>query len=309
MTLLARRPLNPSALRAADNAFYDRHPEYVRNGYRIALSECNRRDGRSRAEWMRLYARHGGEVIQSDERRCRPVQRTQTPAPTTSTLAVCATRSGQPVAEVFVEIESRGQPVGGGYTLEDGCIAFEVQPDAYRARAEAPPSDPVTSDSVRVNAGESRTIPILLPPAATPPEMVRRIIARNWQSSSYHNMPGGPFGEPGAGGAGLGALYTPEATHLNAYANVPANYDVVKVVDEMTTHTVATGGMRNSGVHRVVRYTWGPPSPMVRLTVLRRTVTRGTAFPSHEQTTQDYAKKAVWRHTRHPYRHYLGTGN
>jgi len=53
------RPLNKEAIRAADNEFYDKHPELVKDGKRIPLSK---NQTSLQNEWRELYVKHGGKV-------------------------------------------------------------------------------------------------------------------------------------------------------------------------------------------------------------------------------------------------------
>lgn len=61
MTRLSR-PLNPDAVRAADDDFYAAHPELVKNGQRIPLSATDPAQAALREEWCALYEKHNGAV-------------------------------------------------------------------------------------------------------------------------------------------------------------------------------------------------------------------------------------------------------
>lgn len=58
----AKRPLNRSAVQAADDQFYANHPEFVQNGRRIPLDANDPAQADLRREWMDLYEANGGEV-------------------------------------------------------------------------------------------------------------------------------------------------------------------------------------------------------------------------------------------------------
>lgn len=56
------RPLNPDAVRAADDEFYANHPEFVQNGVRVPLSATDPAQAALRSEWVALYEKHNGPV-------------------------------------------------------------------------------------------------------------------------------------------------------------------------------------------------------------------------------------------------------
>ncbi len=55
------RPLNHDAVRTADDDFYAKHPELVKNGKRIPLSAIDPSQADLREEWADLYKKHGGK--------------------------------------------------------------------------------------------------------------------------------------------------------------------------------------------------------------------------------------------------------
>ena len=61
MTRLSQ-PLDPEAVRAADDEFYAKHPEFVKDGQRIPLSATDPAQAALRAEWVALYEKHNGAV-------------------------------------------------------------------------------------------------------------------------------------------------------------------------------------------------------------------------------------------------------
>lgn len=61
----ATRPLNTEAVKNADNDFYAKHPELIKDGQRIPLSPTDPTQARLRQEWMDLYVKHGGAVEQT----------------------------------------------------------------------------------------------------------------------------------------------------------------------------------------------------------------------------------------------------
>lgn len=60
--LRAKRPLDASATRAANDDFYARHPELVRDGQRQPLDPDDPAQAALRREWMQAYAANGGAV-------------------------------------------------------------------------------------------------------------------------------------------------------------------------------------------------------------------------------------------------------
>lgn len=58
----ATQPLNPAAVKAANDEFYAKHPEMVVDGQRRALDPNNPSQAGMRREWMDAYERNGGEV-------------------------------------------------------------------------------------------------------------------------------------------------------------------------------------------------------------------------------------------------------
>ena len=55
------RPLNSDAVKAADDEFYAKHPELVKEGKRIPLSATDPSQADLRKEWVELYKKHGGK--------------------------------------------------------------------------------------------------------------------------------------------------------------------------------------------------------------------------------------------------------
>lgn len=55
------RPLNSDAVKAADDEFYAKHPELVKDGKRIPLSDNDPSQADLRKEWVELYKKHGGK--------------------------------------------------------------------------------------------------------------------------------------------------------------------------------------------------------------------------------------------------------
>lgn len=55
------RPLNRDAVKAADDEFYAKHPEFVKDGKRIPLSDTDPSQADLRKEWVVLYKKHGGK--------------------------------------------------------------------------------------------------------------------------------------------------------------------------------------------------------------------------------------------------------
>ncbi len=56
------QPLNPDAVRAADDEFYANHPEFVKDGKRIPLSATDPSQAALRSEWVALYEKNNGKV-------------------------------------------------------------------------------------------------------------------------------------------------------------------------------------------------------------------------------------------------------
>jgi hypothetical protein len=61
------RPLNSDAVKAADNEFYAKHPELVKDGKRIPLSETDPKQADLRKEWVDLYKKHGGQEEEDEK--------------------------------------------------------------------------------------------------------------------------------------------------------------------------------------------------------------------------------------------------
>ncbi|MCP5158334.1 MAG: hypothetical protein H6975_02780 [Gammaproteobacteria bacterium] len=55
------RPLDSNALKAADDEFYANHPELIKDGKRIPLSNTDPSQADLRKEWVELYKKHGGK--------------------------------------------------------------------------------------------------------------------------------------------------------------------------------------------------------------------------------------------------------
>jgi hypothetical protein len=55
------RPLDSKAVKAADDEFYANHPEFVKDGKRIPLSDTDPSQAALRKEWVELYKKHGGK--------------------------------------------------------------------------------------------------------------------------------------------------------------------------------------------------------------------------------------------------------
>ncbi|MCK5229018.1 MAG: carboxypeptidase regulatory-like domain-containing protein, partial [Desulfobulbaceae bacterium] len=56
--------LDKKASSAANNEFYQRHPDLVRNGKRVPLSASDPKQACLRQEWLALYKKHGGRVAE-----------------------------------------------------------------------------------------------------------------------------------------------------------------------------------------------------------------------------------------------------
>lgn len=63
-----KRPLNPNAVRAADDALYAKYPELIKDGKRIPLSETDPKQADLRNEWVNLYKQHGGGIEQDRDK-------------------------------------------------------------------------------------------------------------------------------------------------------------------------------------------------------------------------------------------------
>lgn len=71
------RPLNSDAIKAADDEFYAKHPEFVKDGKRIPLSDTDPSQAALRKEWVELYKKHGGKE-EGDEKP--PAKKPDNPA-------------------------------------------------------------------------------------------------------------------------------------------------------------------------------------------------------------------------------------
>jgi type VI secretion system secreted protein VgrG len=63
------RPLNRDAVKAADDEFYAKHPEFVKDGKRIPLSATDPSQAGLRKEWVELYKKHGGKEEGDDSKQ------------------------------------------------------------------------------------------------------------------------------------------------------------------------------------------------------------------------------------------------
>ena len=62
------RPLNKKAIQKADNEFYDKHPELIKEGKRIPLSTTDVNQKKLRKEWGALYKKQGGKIENNNEK-------------------------------------------------------------------------------------------------------------------------------------------------------------------------------------------------------------------------------------------------
>lgn len=62
------RPLDTQAVKAADDEFYAKHPELVKDGKRIPLSATDPSQAALRKEWVDLYKKNGGKEEGEDEK-------------------------------------------------------------------------------------------------------------------------------------------------------------------------------------------------------------------------------------------------
>jgi hypothetical protein len=71
------RPLNSDAVKAADDEFYAKHPELVKDGKRIPLSATDPSQADLRKEWVELYKKHGGK--EEDDEKKPPAKKPDDP--------------------------------------------------------------------------------------------------------------------------------------------------------------------------------------------------------------------------------------
>lgn len=69
-----RRPLDPAAVRAADDAFYAEHPEMVVKGRRRPIRRSDPRFDAQAARWRELYAASGGPMEGAQEQWASPTR-------------------------------------------------------------------------------------------------------------------------------------------------------------------------------------------------------------------------------------------
>jgi len=276
----------------------------VINGHRLALSECQRRDGRARADWLRLYAQCGGRIAQMSVERCRQIVTTgpllDQCADNKGILVVYVTRAGQPLPQAFVEIVSAGQTIGSGHTGADARVNFEVPPGNCNVIVEADWSIPVNSalQFADVNACEECFLQVRLHALARP-RLIRRLSSVRWEELR-HVTRGEPSGQDAlrdlvenmAGMADQGT---------RTYEEVDENWVVVRVirrVDEQHLYSV----IQSHRTSHTVEYEWGWSTPTVE--VVDIATETGSNFGNHRprKTVRRYPREDVWNHVRPPER-------
>lgn len=101
----AIRSMSRPAVQAADEKFYQQHPEMVINGRRMPIDPHDPKQARLRREWMALYEANGGQVERvppkavADQVRRADTEADRAPCtgPTSATVA-CPDRRPQPLA-------------------------------------------------------------------------------------------------------------------------------------------------------------------------------------------------------------------
>jgi len=305
MSLEALRPLNRSAVRDADDLFYAQHPEYVVGGRRLPLSECQRRDGRARAEWLRLYAQCGGQVAQSTAERCRQIHPPEPAlnqcAENRGILVVYVTRAGQPLAEALVEILSAGQVIGSGYTGADALVRFELPAGSYNVVVDADWSIPVNSarQFANVQICQESFLQVQLHALARP-QLVRRLTSVRWSEVRHVTR-----SEPSSNQDALRDLIANLADQADqgqrTYALVDENWVVVRVtrrLDEQHIYTVIQSHRKS----HTVEYEWGWRTPTVE--VIDIMTETGSNFGNHppRRTVFHLSRDEVWNQVGPPER-------
>jgi hypothetical protein len=139
-TRRAKQPLNVKAVTAADDIFYARHPELVKNGKRISLDPSNPKHWTLQSEWMDLYLANGGELEGKD------------PTENQGGLVVRVIDDiGIPVEGATVTVDQIDpKPSGDGGIADFGLVA----PGTYSITTDKSDLEPRTT-SIWVQAGES----------------------------------------------------------------------------------------------------------------------------------------------------------
>lgn len=114
----ATRPLNSSAVTAANAKFYRDHPEMVRDGKPIAIDPSAPSQAQYRKEWMDAYAANGGGVTTNDKKAAaNEVSKAKTKAnesfgngSPTSPVAPCPKEPAPPVNRAIVVAPPPGPP-------------------------------------------------------------------------------------------------------------------------------------------------------------------------------------------------------
>jgi len=132
-----QRPLNPAAVKKADDEFYANHPELIHeDGRRIPLSASDPAQASERAEWRRLYLRHGGK----EETTAEPAKKPEDPVPP------CPPKPPK-----------KDEPVA---TLRVRWSKPEVTPDHNSSWPPAtPPTDTVPEEAKVQLIGETTNVP------------------------------------------------------------------------------------------------------------------------------------------------------
>lgn len=111
------RPLNSDAVKAADDEFYAKHPELVKDGKRIPLSATDPSQADLRKEWVDLYKKHGGQ--EEDDKKKLPAKKPADPVvPCTKCTVTLSPKDNKLCgAGKTKEITATGTPGGGTYTF------------------------------------------------------------------------------------------------------------------------------------------------------------------------------------------------
>lgn len=119
------RPLNSDAVKAADDEFYAKHPELVKEGKRIPLSATDPSQAGLRQEWVELYKKHGGK--EEDDTNKPPAKK---PADPVQPCPLQKSISGQ-FKETEVKCGDPGHVEADGVQISEGAnTTFSI----YRVR-------------------------------------------------------------------------------------------------------------------------------------------------------------------------------
>jgi len=169
-----KRPLNKQAIQAADDEFYAKHPDMMRNGHRVPLDPNNPRHAAMRQAWHTSYLANGGELSNADmgqsevDKPVRPCERDD------HWIEFRYVMGGTdfPVSdkEAFTLVYPTGKTeeatLSGGKLRRDGVPAgmYELRPKSLGGVSWSPSTahaeEPVTVEVTGLNIPDGETVEI-----------------------------------------------------------------------------------------------------------------------------------------------------